>query len=83
MQPGDCIVFNGRTMHGPGSGKLDGSCDLKVFTTKWVGDDVRILNFVIVGWIRTIVTDMIEKGLKPGDRHHRPTDLYPRVWTLV
>ena len=23
MQPGDCIVFNGRTMHG-GSGKLDG-----------------------------------------------------------
>ena len=53
VQPGDCIAFNGRTMHG-GSGKLDGDCDLRVFTTKWVGDDVRI-KFVIVEWIRTIV----------------------------
>ena len=41
MQPGDCIAFNGRTMHG-GSGKLDNERDLRVFTTKWVGDDVRI-----------------------------------------
>jgi len=53
MQPGDCIAFNGRTMHG-GSGKLDDDCELRVFTTKWVGDDVRI-KFRIVGWIRTTV----------------------------
>ena len=41
MQPGDCIFFHGRTMHG-GSGKLDDDCDLRVFTTKWAGDDIRI-----------------------------------------
>ena len=76
MQPGDCIAFNGRTMHG-GSGKLDGSCDLKVFTTKWVGDDVRI-KFRDCGTDPDHSSDMIEKGLKPGDRPD--TDLYPQIW---
>jgi len=76
MQPGDCIVFNGRTMHG-GSGKLDGDCDLRVFTTKWVGDDVRI-KFRDCGMDPDHSPDMIEKGLKPGDRPD--TDLYPQVW---
>ena len=41
MQPGDCVVFNSRIMHG-GSGKLDEDRELRVFTTKWLGDDVRI-----------------------------------------
>ena len=76
MQPGDCIVFNGRTMHG-GSGKLDGDCDLRVFTTKWVGDDVRI-KFRDCGMDPDHSPDMIEKGLKPGDRPD--TDLYPQIW---
>ena len=76
MQPGDCIVFNGRTMHG-GSGKLDGDCDLRVFTTKWVGDDVRI-KFRDCGMDPDHKPDMIEKGLKPGDRPN--TDLYPQIW---
>ena len=76
MQPGDCIVFNGRTMHG-GSGKLDGDCDLRVFTTKWVGDDVRI-KFRDCGMDPDHSSDMIEKGLKPGDRPD--TDLYPQIW---
>ena len=79
MQPGDCIAFNGRTMHG-GSGKLDDDCELRVFTTKWVGDDVRI-KFRDCGMDPDHSSDMIEKGLKPGDRPD--TDLYPRVWTLV
>ena len=77
VEPGDCVVFNGRTMHG-GSGKLDGDCDLRVFTTKWVGDDVRI-KFRDCGMDPDHSSDMIEKGLKPGDRPN--TDLYPRVWT--
>jgi len=79
MQPGDCIAFNGRTMHG-GSGKLDGDCDLRVFTTKWVGDDVRI-KFRDCGMDPDHSSDMIKKGLKPGDRPD--TDLYPRIWTQV
>ena len=77
VEPGDCVVFNGRTMHG-GSGKLDGDCDLRVFTTKWVGDDVRI-KFRDCGMDPDHSSDMIEKGLKSGDRPD--TDLYPRVWT--
>ena len=76
MQPGDCIVFNGRTMHG-GSGKLDDDCELRVFTTKWVGDDVRI-KFRDCGMDPDHSPDMIEKGLKPGDRPD--TDLYPHIW---
>ena len=76
MQPGDCIVFNGRTMHG-GSGKLDDGCELRVFTTKWVGDDVRI-KFRDCGMDPDHRPDMIEKGLKPGDRPD--TDLYPQIW---
>ena len=76
MQPGDCIAFNGRTMHG-GSGKLDDGFELRVFTTKWVGDDVRI-KFRDCGMDPDHSPDMIEKGLKPGDRPD--TDLYPQVW---
>ena len=76
MQPGDCIVFNGRTMHG-GSGKLDDGFELRVFTTKWVGDDVRI-KFRDCGMDPDHSPDMIKKGLKPGDRPD--TNLYPQVW---
>ena len=79
MQPGDCIAFNGRTMHG-GSGKLDDDCELRVFTTKWVGDDVRI-KFRDCGMDPDHSADMIEKDLKPGDRPG--TNLYPRIWTQV
>jgi len=79
MQPGDCIAFNGRTMHG-GSGKLDDDCELRVFTTKWVGDDVRI-KFRDCGMDPDHSADMIEKNLKPGDR--LGTNLYPRIWTQV
>ena len=76
MQPGDCIAFNGRTMHG-GSGKLDDNCELRVFTTKWLGDDVRI-KFRNCGMDPDHSFLMTEKGLKPGDRPN--TDLYPRIW---
>ena len=79
MQAGDCIAFNGRTMHG-GSGKLDDDCELRVFTTKWVGDDVRI-KFRDCGMDPDHSADMIEKDLKPGDRPG--TNLYPRIWTRV
>ena len=78
IQPGDCIAFNGRTMHG-GSGKLDDDCELRVFTTKWMGDDVRI-KFRDCGMDPDHSSDMIEKGLKPGDRPD--TDLYPLIWKL-
>ena len=79
MQPGDCIAFNGRTIHG-GSGKLDDDCELRVFTTKWLGDDMRI-KFRDYGMDPDHSPDMIEKGLKSGDRPG--TDLYPKIWARV
>ena len=76
LQPGDCIAFNGRTMHG-GSGKLDSDTNLKVFTTKWLGDDARV-KFRNYGMDPDFSALMIEKGLKSGDKPD--TDLYPQVW---
>ena len=76
MQPGDCVAFNSRIMHG-GSGKLDGDHDLRVFTTKWLGDDVHI-KFRDHGMDPDHSAIMIEYGLKPGDRPG--TDLYPQIW---
>jgi ectoine hydroxylase-related dioxygenase (phytanoyl-CoA dioxygenase family) len=77
MQPGDCVAFNSRIMHG-GSGKLDEDRELRVFTTKWLGDDVRI-NFRECGMDPDHSVIMTEHGLKPGDRPG--TELYPLVWT--
>lgn len=77
MQPGDCVAFNSRTIHG-GSGRLDEDCELRVFTTKWLGDDVRI-KYREGGMDPDHSQMMTAQGLKPGDRPG--TDLYPRVWS--
>ena len=77
MQPGDCVAFNSRIMHG-GSGNLPDDTDLKVFTTKWLGDDVTI-KFREQGMDPDHSAIMTRYGLKPGDRPG--TDLYPQVWS--
>ncbi|NKB60667.1 MAG: hypothetical protein GKR95_00500 [Gammaproteobacteria bacterium] len=76
MEPGDCIAFNSRILHG-GSGKLAEDQDLRVFTSKWVGDDVRI-KFRECGMDPDHSDIMTQYGLKPGER--LGTELYPRVW---
>lgn len=76
MEPGDCVVFNGRTLHG-GSGRLDSEADLRVFTSKWLGNDARVI-FRETGMDPDHSSIMTEYGLSPGDRPG--TDLYPRVW---
>lgn len=77
MEPGDCVAFNSRTLHG-GSGKLDQHRDLQVFTSKWLGDDARI-KFRECGMDPDHSAIMTKYGLKPGDRPG--TDLYPQIWT--
>ena len=77
MEPGDCVVFNSRILHG-GSGNLSQDRDLRVFTSKWVGDDVRI-KFRKCGMDPDHTGIMTQYGLKPGDR--LGTDLYPRIWS--
>ncbi len=77
MQPGDCVAFNSRIIHG-GSGKLPQDRDLRVFTSKWLGDDVQI-KFRECGMDPDHSAVMTEHGLKPGDRPG--TDLYPAIWS--
>ncbi|MFT5116156.1 MAG: ectoine hydroxylase-related dioxygenase (phytanoyl-CoA dioxygenase family) [Parasphingorhabdus sp.] len=77
MQPGDCVAFNSRTMHG-GSGKLDDDRELRVFTSKWLGDDVHI-NFRECGMDPDHSAVMTQRGLKHGDRPG--TGLYPEIWS--
>lgn len=79
MEPGDVVCFNGRTIHG-GSGNLPEDAELRVFNTKWVGDDVRVI-FRETGMDPDHSQVMKEAGLKPGDRIG--TDLYPQVWSAA
>ena len=74
MEPGDCVVFNSRILHG-GSGLLPGGAELRVFTSKWLGDDVRIA-FRDVGMDPDFTREMKSHGLGHGDRPG--TDLLPR-----
>jgi len=76
MEPGDVICFNGRAIHG-GSGNLPEGSELKVFNTKWAGDDIRVI-FRDTGMDPDHTQVMTEAGLQPGDR--LGTDLYPEVW---
>jgi len=76
MQPGDCVVFNARIIHG-GSGNLDDDRELKVFNTQWLGDDVRIA-FREGGMDPDHSGVMTQHGLKPGDRPGG--ELYPELW---
>ncbi len=77
MEPGDCVVFNSRILHG-GSGLLDPDVGLRVFTSKWLGDDVRIA-FRAEGMDPDFSAIMQAHGLAAGDRPG--TDLLPLVWS--
>lgn len=79
MAPGDCLVFNSRILHG-GSGRLPEDRGLSVFTSKWLGDDVRI-KFRECGMDPDHSQIMTQYGLKPGDRPG--TELYPAIWSAV
>lgn len=76
MEPGDVLVFNGRTIHG-GSGLLADDRDLRVFTSKWCGDDVRVA-FKDWGMDPDYSEEMTAAGLRPGDA--LDTELYPELW---
>ncbi len=76
MEPGDCVAFNARIIHG-GSGNLSPGRDLKVFNTQWLGDDVRI-KFRKEGMDPDHSQIMMRHGMKPGDRPG--VDLYPELW---
>jgi len=76
MEPGDVVFFNGRTVHG-GGGRLPEGEGLRVFNTKWLGDDVRVC-FRPDGMDPDHSGVMTEAGLAPGDRIGGA--MYPEVW---
>jgi len=57
---------------------LTGDADLRVFNTKWAGDDVRV-TFRPTGMDPDHSQVMRDAGLAPGDR--LGTDLYPEIWS--
>ena len=79
MEPGDCVIFNSRILHG-GSGRLPADRDLRVFTSKWLGDDVRIA-FRDHGMDPDFSQIMRSHGLADGDRPG--TELLPEVWAAT
>lgn len=76
MEPGDALIFNGRCIHG-GSGLLEAGRDLRVFNTKWCGDDVRV-SFKEWGMDPDHTEVMTSVGLREGDC--LGGDLYPELW---
>ena len=75
MNPGDCVAFNGRIIHG-GSGALLPERDLKIFNTQWLGDDVRV-SFRSYGMDPDHTRNMQKAGLRHGDP--LGDSIYPRL----
>ena len=72
LDPGDCVVFHGLTLHGA-AGNLSKSTSRRVLSTRWVGDDAL---FAERPWE---VSPPITGGLQPGDA--MACDTFPVVWS--
>jgi ectoine hydroxylase-related dioxygenase (phytanoyl-CoA dioxygenase family) len=71
MAPGDCVVFDARTIHGsPGNSRPDRR--RRALSVRWLGDDVRY----------RIAADVTLPIRDPGLKHGDPVDcdLFPIVW---
>jgi ectoine hydroxylase-related dioxygenase (phytanoyl-CoA dioxygenase family) len=71
VQPGDCVVFHGMTLHGATGNRL--AYDRRAYSSVWLGDDVTWAERP--GFSRPRFEG---HGLSPGD----PVDceMFPRVW---
>jgi ectoine hydroxylase-related dioxygenase (phytanoyl-CoA dioxygenase family) len=72
MEPGDCIAFNGMTVHGaPGNPRQ--THRRRALSTVWLGDDA-----VFATRPGPVRPSFEGHGLKPGDSMDSP--YFPRVW---
>ncbi len=71
LEPGDCIAFDFRALHGTTAGEVKRR--RRAVSTRWLGDDVRYCE-------RPIATSppFPDIGLKPGDRMRE--DWFPVLW---
>ena len=72
IEPGDCFVFNGMTVHGAG-GNASTTTRRRALTLRWTGDDVRFWRGA--GEVGYPVTD---PGLSNGDK--MTCAAYPLIW---
>ena len=74
LEPGDCLVHHGLTVHGA-PGNLTATARRRALVTRWCGEDVRYHP-------RPNIQPMLrDPGLPPGAP--LDCDLFPRVWPRV
>ncbi len=71
VQPGDCVVFHGRSLHGA-FGNTSQTTSRRVLSTRWLGDDARLAERP---WE---VSPPITGGLKPGEP--MACETFPVIW---
>ena len=71
LEPGDCVVFYGMTLHGA-AGNRSQTTARRALSTRWFGDDAR---FAERPWE---ISPPITGGLQPGER--MACDTFPVVW---
>ena len=72
LEPGDCVVFHGMTLHGA-AGNVSLTTSRRVLSTRWVGDDARFAQRL---WN---TSPPISGGLEPGDP--MACETFPVVWS--
>ena len=72
-QPGDCVVFHGKTLHGS-DGNESKHVWRRVLSTRWFGEDARIAERP---WD---VSPPTRGNLKAGD-HPKLSNEFPLIWT--
>jgi ectoine hydroxylase-related dioxygenase (phytanoyl-CoA dioxygenase family) len=77
MEPGDCVMFDGMTLHG-GSGQLVQDRELIAFSINWIGDDVRV-RMRHGGMEPDLIPICARYGLREGDP--LKCDGFPLVWS--
>ena len=76
LEPGDCVVFHGMTVHG-GSGNLPKELGRRAVSVQWLGDDARFR--LVPGGDDPCMSDgLMAHGLKPGDPMECP--VCPAAW---
>ena len=73
-QPGDCVVFHGKTLHGS-DGNESKHVWRRVLSTRWFGEDARIAERP---WD---VSPPTRGNLQVGD-HPKLSNEFPLIWTV-
>jgi ectoine hydroxylase-related dioxygenase (phytanoyl-CoA dioxygenase family) len=70
IEPGDCVVHHGLTIHGAPGNQSENR--RRAVVTRWLGDDVRYLGGPLAS------RHPYDSGLTPGERP--ACELFPLVW---